>query len=165
MAIQSFHRIWVEHGYFSVNKSVWTLFTGTYICTRCMNAKANTEAWSKCWKQLDVVSPNAWGKAVHLLSRILIIWNLAMCHISQAIMYISDDIWHMTWEWRGASTVGRWSAIEDARCESHVQSTHQAARRKEFNAETADWCDHAFRRSPKGFNSKQTNKKQNAITG
>lgn len=53
-----------------------------------------------------------------------------------------------------------WAAIRDARCESHVQLPHEAARRKEFNAGPADLCNHAFRLSPKSWNSKQREKKK-----
>lgn len=65
-----------------------------------------------------------------------------------------------TWGWKDTSTVRELSCnkAKDARCEPHVQSTRQAARREEFNAGAAEQCDHAFRPSPKGFKTKEERK-------
>lgn len=73
----------------------------------------------------------------------------------------NNDVWHMAWEWGETLTVGNWAATKDAWCEPHVRSPRQAAKREEFNAETADLCDHAFRVSPKGCNSKKENQQKN----
>lgn len=55
---------------------------------------------------------------------------------------------------------GHGAAIKHVWCELHVRSPHRAAKKEEFNAETADLCNHAFRESPKGCNSKKKEKKK-----